>query len=217
MKPAVQKENFPANKARATWMQDSKPSLRHAKVASVPLKSILKNSTTAIPSAGMPPAAKPPTDSPLACPTYFMSPAETILESTGPNAHDVSSHDLIEAYNTFSNRIRSQIRIILSVKAPQPALISLKEYSHEMGEALRRDLKRIREQPSPQSRRTSFLDESFQTITEADEEDIRVARDLALLSHHVLRFLSEIFSFPPLYSIFSSTSAFISSPLPLIY
>ncbi|KAJ7134791.1 hypothetical protein C8R44DRAFT_771481 [Mycena epipterygia] len=204
MKPTVQKENFQANESRTTWMQESKPSLRHAKVASVPLKSILKNSTTPIPSAYMPPAAKPPTDGPLACPTYFMSPAETILESTGPNAHDVSFHDLIEAYNTFSNRIRSQIRVILSVDAPQPALVSLKEYSHEMGKALRRDLKRIREQPSPQSRRTSFLDESFQSITEADEEDIRVARDLALLGHHVLRFLSEIFSFPPLYSIFSA-------------
>ncbi|KAF7365033.1 GLOBIN domain-containing protein [Mycena venus] len=153
----------------------------------------------------MPPAAKPPStpvDNALACPAYFMSPAETLLESTGPNGDDISLHDLIEAYNTFSLRIRAQIRAILNADPPPPALISLQECSHEIGEVLRRDLKRTRDEPSFQSRHTSFAQNSFQS--ELDEEEMRVARDLALLSHQVLRFLSDILSFPPLYSIFST-------------
>ncbi|KAJ6585180.1 hypothetical protein B0H19DRAFT_1059450 [Mycena capillaripes] len=133
-----------------------------------------------------------------------MSPAETLLESTGPNADDISVHDLIEAYNTFSLRIRSQIRVILNAEVPHPALISLNEYSHQMSEALRRDLKRAREAPPSHSRRTSCAQNSLQSIPEMDEEEIRVARDLALLSQQVLRFLSDIFTFPPLYSIFSA-------------
>ncbi|KAJ6525288.1 hypothetical protein DFH09DRAFT_1416647 [Mycena vulgaris] len=201
MKLAVQKENFSSQEPRTSRTQDSKPLIRQVKVALAPLKSILKNATTPIPSTCMLPAAKPPADGPLACTAYFMSPAETLLESTGPNAHDISFHDLIEAYNTFSNRIRSQIRVILGAEAPQPALVALKELSHQIGTALRRDLKRTREEPS-HFRDTSFADASFRT-TQPDE-GIRVARDFALLSHQVLRFLSDIFTFPPLYSIFST-------------
>ncbi|KAJ7442618.1 hypothetical protein FB451DRAFT_1297037 [Mycena latifolia] len=200
MKPPAQKENFPAKEPRTSQTQDSKPPIRQAKV---PLKSILKNTPTTTPSPCMPPAAKQPADGPLACIAYFSSPAETLLESTGPNADDISFHDLIEAYNTLSNRIRSQIRLILIAETPLPALIALKEYSHQIGEALRRDLKRTREEP-PHSRRTSIAGASFQMITQPDEDEIRVSRDLALLSHQALRFLSDIFSFPPLYSIFTT-------------
>jgi hypothetical protein len=211
MKPTVQKENFPAKQPHTTWSQEPKHSLGQAKVASVPLKSILKNPT----SSYMPPASKTPSEpvhDPLASRAFFMSPAETLLESTGPNADDISFHDLIEAYNTFSLRIRSQIRVILkNAGTPPPALISLKECADQMSEALRRDLKRTREEPSSNSRRTSFAQDSLQTIPEIDEEEIRAARDLALLSQQVLRFLSDIFSFPPLYSIFSSTSTSMSA------
>ncbi|KAJ7505135.1 hypothetical protein B0H11DRAFT_1977000 [Mycena galericulata] len=204
MKPTVQKENFPAQEPRTT--QESKSSLQHSRVASVPLKSILKNTPTAIPSKYMPPPLKPPSDgadSPLTSPAYFMSPAETLLESMGPNADDISFHDLIEAYNTFSDRIRSQIRTILNVAAPHPALVSLREYTHQMVQALRRDLKHTREETASNPRRTSLADNSFLATAELDEEEVRVSRDLALLNHQVLRFLSDIFSFPPLYSIFS--------------
>ncbi|KAJ7147132.1 hypothetical protein C8R43DRAFT_1129909 [Mycena crocata] len=154
----------------------------------------------------MPPDAKPPSDwadAPLASSAYFISPTETVLQSMGPGGDDISFHDLIEAYNTFSNRIRAQIRGILDSQAPKPALISLKASSHQLAEALRRDLKRIRDEPASHSRRTSFIGGSFQT-TEMDEEDIRVSRDLASLSQQVLRFLSDIFSFPALHSIFAT-------------
>ncbi|KAJ7643990.1 hypothetical protein FB45DRAFT_285364 [Roridomyces roridus] len=133
-------------------------------------------------------------DNPLASPVYFMAPAETLMESLGPNVDDISCHDLTEAYNAFSNRIKSQIRVILSVPEPQPALVSLQEHSHRIVQALRRDMKRTRQDPAAN---TSFQSNSSQ------EEEIRVARDFALLNHHVLCFVSDIFSFPPLYSIFS--------------
>ncbi|KAJ7176026.1 hypothetical protein C8R46DRAFT_1347487 [Mycena filopes] len=204
MKLTSHKENFPSKELRTTWSQEAKHP-PPAKVASAPLKSILKNSSTVIPlSSYMPPAAKAPVDEALASPAYFMSPAETLLESTGPNADDVSVHDLIEAYNTFSQRIRSQIRGILRAEAPLPALTSLAEYCHQLGEVLRRDLKRTREEPFPQSRRASFAINSFQSIPQLDEEEMRIARDVALLSQQVLRFLSDIFTFPALHSIFST-------------
>ncbi|KAJ7781762.1 hypothetical protein DFH07DRAFT_1055347 [Mycena maculata] len=201
MKQTVQKENFLDKDPRPTWTPESKSSLQQAKVASVPLKSILKNT---IPSTHMPPPAKLPSDSPLTSPAYFMSPAETLVESTGPNADDISFHDSIEAYSTFSDRIRSQIRVVLDVAAPHPALVSLKEHSHPLAEAFLRDLKRTREEPASNMRRnTSFADNSFQTAAELDEE-LRISRDSAALNHQVLRSLSDIFCFPPLYSIFST-------------
>lgn len=216
MKPTVQKENFIAQAHLTTRTQESKPPLRQTKVASVPLKSILKNTPNPTPSSRyMPPPAKPPLEGvvgPLGSPAYFMSPAETLLESMGSNADDISFHDLIEAYNTFSDRIRFQIRLILNVAAPHAALDSLKEYSHQIAQALRRDVKRTRDEPASNTRRVSFADNSFQSAIGLDEEDVRVSRDLAMLNHQVLRFLSDIFSFPPLYSIFSSTSASVSKP-----
>ncbi|KAJ7625389.1 hypothetical protein DFH06DRAFT_1058831 [Mycena polygramma] len=204
MKPAVQKENFPAKDPRTTWSQEEKHSVRQTKVASAPLRSIIKNAPA---TSYMPPATKTPSepvDDPLASPAFFMSPAETLLESTGPNADSISFHDLIEAYNTFSLRIKSQIRVIMEAEASPCSLVSLKEYSHQLSEALQRDLKRARDEPLSQSRRTSFAQDSFQTNPEMDEEEIRVARELALLSQQLLCFLSNIFSFRPLYSIFST-------------
>ncbi|KAJ6475046.1 hypothetical protein C8R47DRAFT_1143368 [Mycena vitilis] len=204
MKPAVQKENFPAKDHRTTWTQEEKQSVRQTKVASAPLRSIIKNAPA---TSYMPPATKTPSepaDDPLASPAFFMSPAETLLESTGPNADSISFHDLIEAYNTFSLRIKSQIRVIVNAEASPSSLVSLKEYSHQLSEALQRDLRRARDEPLSQSRHTSFAQDSFQTTPEMDEEEIRVARELALLSQQLLRFLSNIFSFQPLYSIFST-------------
>ncbi|KAJ6508524.1 hypothetical protein C8R45DRAFT_1089693 [Mycena sanguinolenta] len=144
----------------------------------------------------MPPAIS---DNPLESPSYFMSPAATLLESAGLHSDDISLHDLIEAYNTFSLRIQSQIRVILKATSTPPALVSLKEFSRQLSEALRRDLKRAREETA-MSRRTSFAVQTPQL----DEDEIRAARDVALLSQQVLRFLSDIFSFPPLHSIFST-------------
>ncbi|KAF8171995.1 hypothetical protein K438DRAFT_1852045 [Mycena galopus ATCC 62051] len=156
MKPTLQKENFPSKEPPTTCILEAKPPLRQ--VASVPLKSILKN-TPAIPSSYMPPATSVPVNNPLDCPTYFMSPGETLLESTGPI-------------------IKAQIRAILKAESAPPALVSLRECSRQMSEALRRDLKRTREEAPSRSR--------------------------SLLGHQVLRFLSDIFTFPPLYSIFST-------------
>ncbi|KAJ7784377.1 hypothetical protein B0H16DRAFT_1876842 [Mycena metata] len=203
MKLTVQKENFLSKEPRTTWTQQGKHR-PPAKVATAPLKSILKNTSTVIHPSYMPPAAKAPVDGALALPAYFMSAAETLLESMGPNADDISVHDLIEAYNTFSQRIRAQIRGILTAEVPLPALNSLAECCHQLGEVLRRDLKRTREEPFPQSRLTSVGLDSVQSIPELYEEEIRISRDLALLSQQVLRLLSDIFSFPALHSIFST-------------
>ncbi|KAJ7095729.1 hypothetical protein B0H15DRAFT_880339 [Mycena belliarum] len=202
MTPPAQKENFPSKIHHASRTQDSKLPISRAKDASAPLKPILENAPTTT-SPCMPPAPKPSADSPLACVSYLSSPAETLLESMGANSDDVSLHDLIEAYNTLSNRIRSQIRVILTAETPTPALVSLEVHAHQIGEALCRDLKRTRDEP-PHSCQTSFAGAPFQMTSETDAVGLRVSRDLALLSNHVLCFISDIFSFPPLYAIFTT-------------
>ncbi|KAJ7195440.1 hypothetical protein GGX14DRAFT_474749 [Mycena pura] len=207
----VQKENCPAKQPYVTETQETKLQSRQAKVASAPLKPIFENNPGPSPippsPAYMPPAAGPSSELPnefLASPAYFMSPVTTVLESAGQGANDISVHDLIEAYNMISNRIRSQIRVILADEAPRPALVPLQECSRQLGEALRRDLKRVREEPFFDARRTSSIEGSFQRSISMNEEETRVSRDLALLAHQVLRLISEIFAFSPLYSIFST-------------
>ncbi|KAJ7288150.1 hypothetical protein C8J57DRAFT_1279246 [Mycena rebaudengoi] len=202
----VQKENFPTKKSRSWTSETLKPPpLPRTQLATAPLKSILKN-TSVVLSSSMPPTKSTSelSPSPLSSGTYFMSPMETLLESSvGLDANGVSLHDLIEAYNVLSTRIRSQIRVILGKQAPQSALASLREHSGPIAEALRRDLKRAREDPSTYVQRMSHAD-SFQTTIEIDEDDLRVSRDLALLSQQVLRLISDLFSFPPLFSLFST-------------
>lgn len=194
MKRTVQKENIPSQEHLTTWNSESKAAPHHSRP-----KSVLRSLSVANPMQPHPGLA----DSPLASPMYFMSPAETLLESLGLNADDISFHDLIEAYNTFSARIKSQARSILIAAEPHPALVSLREHSHQLVQALLRDLKRAQEHPMANIR-GSFADNSFQTSAELNDEEVRVARDLASLNLHVLRFLSNIFSVPPLHSIFSS-------------
>ncbi|KAJ7069654.1 hypothetical protein C8F01DRAFT_1113489 [Mycena amicta] len=221
MKAAVHKENHPANQQPPS-REAPKQTPRTTKLPSQPPKSILKNPLLPPPSASMPPTVELQNE-PLTSPLYFMSPATTILEYEGLDGDHISLHDLVEAYATLSNRIRSQIRILLADDAVPPALSPLKESSSKLGAALRRDLKRAREEPSePSSTSWNPLESSLEK--EADE--LRVSRDNAELGHHVLRFVSEIFSFTPLSSLFSTddlrsildeiitlgTTSFIPSP-----
>lgn len=190
MKRTVQKENIPSQEHLTTCNPESKAALRDFRP-----KSVLTNLVVANPMQ--------PHDPGLASPMYFLSPAETLLESLRLNADDIPFHDLIEAYNAFSDRIKSQIHSISNVTEPQPALVSLQKQSRQLVRVLLRDLKRAQDYPTANVR-ASFVDNSFQTSAELIDEEVRVARDLASLNLHVLRFLSNIFSVPPLHSIFSS-------------
>ncbi|KAF7314420.1 GLOBIN domain-containing protein [Mycena kentingensis (nom. inval.)] len=194
------KENNPLSEHTAT--EALKPIPAPIKLAPRPLKSILKNSTLIpFPSAPMPPPVAPssePQTEALACPDYFISAAIALFEYGGLEGDNLSIHDLIEAYASLSNRIRSQIKRLLA-NSEVPAFVPLKPRAFELGDAIVRDLKRARQEPfNAGAASWNPLDSSVQR--EAEQE--RVSRDLVELGHYVMRFVSEIFSFAPLSALF---------------
>ena len=135
---------------------------------------------------------------------YLSSPLDTILESMDdPHLRYVSIHDLIEAYSVLSSRIRSQLRVIIQASQPPPALIPLKEHASFLARALTRDVRRAFINPSDRLWRTPPSGESSSTHVSMIDHEIQYARDLTILCHHALRFLSDVFVFKPLYSLFT--------------
>ncbi|KAF7298881.1 GLOBIN domain-containing protein [Mycena indigotica] len=199
MKAIVQKENHPV-KLQPSESHKPRPQF---KLPSQPLQPI--HLTTTIPSAFMPhpnDLSSDPYDGPLTSTVYFISPITTILAYGGLEGDHISVHDLIEAYSTLSNRIRTQIRPLLDLpNLNPPALLPLKECSSQLSFALKRDLKRSREQPFD----SSYASWSpLETSLQKDADELRLLRDNAELEQHVLRFVSEIFAFVPLFSLFST-------------
>jgi hypothetical protein len=144
------------------------------------------------------------TANPMMSPMYLSSPLDTILESMrDPNLRYVSLHDLIEAYSVFSSRIRAQLRVIIQANHPLPALAPLKEHSSVLARALTRDIRHVLIDPSNGLRRTPPSGESMFTHISMTDHEIQYARDLTILCHHALRFLSDVFVFKPLYSLFA--------------
>lgn len=134
---------------------------------------------------------------------YLVSPLETLLESLeDPNADYISLHDVIEAYNTLSNRIRSQACAFLDVEPSILALAPLKEHLPQLAQILRRDIRRALVDPPSDLRRGQAMEDSPVSDGSMLDDEIQHARNLATLSHHALRFLSDIFRFPALYSLF---------------
>ncbi|KAF9465829.1 hypothetical protein BDZ94DRAFT_1253286 [Collybia nuda] len=127
---------------------------------------------------------------------FLLSPLETVLESIcDPGLDNVSLHDLIEAYSTLSARIRSQARSLLDDQ-PLPAIEALREHSSSLTHALKRDLRRILFESGPPTQESTLTDTPILT-------DIQFTRDMAALCLHALCFLSDVFVFKALYSVFS--------------
>lgn len=134
--------------------------------------------------------------------TYFASPIQTLSESIKDPGQDwITSHDLVEAYNVLSARIRSHRHDILIVDKPLPSLAIFKAQSSQIAECISRDLERLLPSPfdSPQhAGRSYYSDHSLS----ADERHI--ANNNATLCHHALRFMTDIFTFRSLYSNFTN-------------
>jgi hypothetical protein len=144
-----------------------------------------------------PQAAQSAYTNPLEAADFLSSPLETILESIyDPGLDNISLHDLIEAYSTLSTRIRLQARFLLQDQ-PFAAIESLQEHSSSLTYALRRDLRRALLDPSSHSQQSQFTDISISS------HEIQYARAIAALCLHALRFLSDVFVFKALYSVFS--------------
>lgn len=140
---------------------------------------------------------------PMMCQSYLSSPLETILESL--NDHDseyISLHDLIEAYNVLSERIRAEAYTLVNGGQYLLAFALLKEHASSLARALRRDIQRALIDPSRDLRRTPPPGESFLTDVSMNDHEIQHARDLPMLCHHSLCVLSDVFAFEALHSLF---------------
>jgi hypothetical protein len=219
LSPESQKENVSFKFSRVTGHQkdlkhsDSRLSLSPLPSAR-PLESSLENSKSSVvmstPLVAL--EGQDSKDGPMTSITYLKSPLETLLESmVDPESEHVSIHDLIEAYNILSIRIRSQIQVILEPDQTLPALDHLKKFSTELLQSLRRDIRRALVNPSSNPRGSSLSENSLLSINQVSESEIKYARDLSLLCHHALCFLSLVFSIQAMYSIFPSMYILVES------
>ena len=144
--------------------------------------------------------------------TYFKSPIETLVGSMEELAsHHISISDLLHAYNTFSARVRLQIGVVLTSNITWSALTPLQFHSAQVVCALRRDIRRVLERPSFVPISASLLQLQPQAGSSSDTTGTNlhhspITREAVELAHQALRFLSDIFRFPTLHTIFSCTS-----------
>ncbi|KAF8904104.1 hypothetical protein CPB84DRAFT_1773418 [Gymnopilus junonius] len=148
--------------------------------------------------------AGPSGKDPVISSTYLLSPLRTLKESIPDYGRDyITAHDLVEAYNTLSNRIRVHIDLISSDETPS-FLTIFKTNTFDIIECLTRDIRRSLPNPFESQRSLlSFAGLSCESEGSPNDEDLRTMIDDATLCQHALRFASDIFTFPALYSCFT--------------
>ncbi|KAF4593329.1 hypothetical protein EYR38_009043 [Pleurotus pulmonarius] len=114
---------------------------------------------------------------------FLRSPIETLLESI---TEEISTHDVIEAYNLFSNRIQANIQLMTTHDL---ALPTLQQHSSAIADALHRDIRSL-----------------FRQASSLADEDTYNASENVLLCHEALRLLSNIFTFPALFRCFNNST-----------
>jgi len=148
---------------------------------------------------------KPSTQSSMsATTTYFSSPIRTLTLSIKDPGHEcISIHDLVEAYNVLSTRIRSLNR---QLDEASPFMSVFKERSSDIAYCLGRDIRRILPNPfKEQSYQHSFVGHSYFTDDSSDDEEIQLLTENDLLCQHAIRFASDLFTFRPIHSYFAGT------------
>lgn len=149
---------------------------------------------------------------PLEDPSYLLSIVETISDSLHEQS-STSIHDLLDAYATFANRVRSQSQVLDACDTLLPALSPLKIHKDTFIRALRRDVRLAHIDPlSALSRHRLSLDDTL--LGSSMHLNIKVdakqyARDSSSLCHHALCALTTIFRFPAFHLVFPGMSSLI--------
>ena len=132
--------------------------------------------------------------------TYFASPIQTLSESVkDPGQNWITAHDLVEAYNVLSARIRSHIHDILVDDNSLPSLAIFKAQASQIAECVSRDLERLLPSPFESEHGRSYYSDGS-----LSGDELYNATNNATLCHHALRFMTDIFTFQSLYSNFTS-------------
>lgn len=138
-------------------------------------------------------------------PTYLKSPLESILNSLRPNSHH-SNHDLLDAYSTFSNRIRAEALELQQTSTSLPALEYLHVNAHAFSQALRRDIAIAHIDPFATPTPTFTPGDSLLSGPRQSTVDVvNYAGVMSALCQQALCALSALFRFPALHSLFSGT------------
>ena len=135
--------------------------------------------------------------------TYFASPIQTLTGSIKDPEQDwITAHDLVEAYNVLSARIRFHIHDILIVDNPNPlpSLAIFKVHSSQIAECISRDLERLL--PSPFE--SNHAGRSYYSDGSLSSDELYIATNNVTLCHYALRLMTDIFTFQSLYSNFTS-------------
>ncbi|KAG2342192.1 hypothetical protein BDR05DRAFT_1060484 [Suillus weaverae] len=155
---------------------------------------------------------------PLHDTTYLTSPLQSIVNSLEPNSLH-SNHDLLDAYNTFSNRIRAEALELQQSCASLPALEFLRIKAHAFSQALRRDIALAHIDPFIPPRRCSSEESLFPEPRQLTADVVKHAGDSSALCQQALCALSGVFRFHNLYSLFSDPdiSSLLAEILSLTY
>ncbi|KAH0832070.1 hypothetical protein J3R83DRAFT_12978 [Lanmaoa asiatica] len=140
---------------------------------------------------------------PLEDPSYLLSIVETITDSLHEQS-SASIHDLLDAYATFANRVRSQCQLLEACNTLLPALAPLKIHKDAFIRALRRDVRLAHTDPLSTLSRPRLLwdDLSFGSSIHIKVDAKQYARDSSSLCHHALCALATIFRFPAFHFVF---------------
>ena len=144
---------------------------------------------------------------------YLRSPVLTILESIEDIHQDyLSFHDLVDAYHNLCSRLKGISGVLCDETANVPALCYLQKQSIPFIQCLRMHIRGALVDPMlTASQRSSTLMGVFRPAhwqsTPVTDENIKLARDTALLCQSALRMVSYILRFPALSAVFAGKLA----------
>ncbi|KAG2155936.1 uncharacterized protein EDB93DRAFT_1128913 [Suillus bovinus] len=153
---------------------------------------------------GEPTRVAPGHTNPLHDTTYLISPVESIVNSLEPNSLH-SNHDLLDAYHTFSNRIRAEAQELQQSSALLPALEFFRPKAHAFSQALKRDIALAHLDPFIPPRAINSGESSISETRQSTAGVVNYAGESSALCQQALCALSDIFRFHNLYSLFSDS------------
>lgn len=140
--------------------------------------------------------------------TYFASPIRILKESLkDPDTHNISTHDVVEAYNSLSTKLRDRIHDISSIDVTPSFMTIFKEESQLLSDCLMRDIGQVLPNPfASQQYNDSLANLSFYSEETPNDDDIQTLTENNLLCQFALRFVSDIFTFPNMHCNFTGMS-----------
>ncbi|KAG0704225.1 hypothetical protein DFH29DRAFT_912381 [Suillus ampliporus] len=144
----------------------------------------------------------PDCTAPLQDTTYLKSPLECIVNSLEPNSVH-SNHDLLDAYSTFSNRIRAEAQELQRSSTSLSALELLRIKAHAFSQALRRDITLAHIDPFAATRTFASGESLLSGPRQSTADVVKHAGDSSALCQQALCALAAVFRFPNLHSLFS--------------